>query len=270
MGLKTLYKFMPFRDEGENFFDNFLLRLSSRYALNDPFEVLPSAHSLIKLLRETDLKILDSLSDTEIQDTLLYKSALKIEPTQKGIKIFDKTGLISLTETKRNLLMWSHYADSHRGFVVEFDIKHNFFNRKKQNNNYDGKIHRVLYDRERPQHVNEFKEWFIYKSDEWIYEKEHRFLYPLSECDICKKDKKNINPKDTNEKIYENSYLCFLRTPKDAIVSITLGSHVSEKNEKLIIESIKKDAELNHIKIYKSRICKIRYELIFDELCLQP
>lgn len=38
-----------------------------------------------------------------------------------------KYGILCLAEAPDNLLMWAHYADCHRGFVVQFDDTHPFF-----------------------------------------------------------------------------------------------------------------------------------------------
>jgi hypothetical protein len=35
----------------------------------------------------------------------------------------NKTGILSLTSTKNNILLWSHYANGHKGSVVGFDSK---------------------------------------------------------------------------------------------------------------------------------------------------
>ena len=37
-------------------------------------------------------------------------------------------GVLSLSRTNDSLLMWAHYADSHRGFVLGLDETHPFFN----------------------------------------------------------------------------------------------------------------------------------------------
>ena len=34
----------------------------------------------------------------------------------------DNVGICSLTKDPLNLLMWAHYAQHHKGFVVEFEI----------------------------------------------------------------------------------------------------------------------------------------------------
>ncbi|EPJ44297.1 MAG: hypothetical protein OFPII_35920 [Osedax symbiont Rs1] len=46
---------------------------------------------------------------------------------------FDMYGILSMTERIDNLLMWSHYADSHTGFVIGFDPSHDFFDGTKSN-----------------------------------------------------------------------------------------------------------------------------------------
>lgn len=40
-----------------------------------------------------------------------------------------KSGIFSMSEKNNNILMWSHYADEHKGFCIEFDrgnVKENF------------------------------------------------------------------------------------------------------------------------------------------------
>jgi len=49
--------------------------------------------------------------------------------TRRTLREADRLfGALSLTETPDNLLMWSHYADQHTGFVIEFDENHCIFN----------------------------------------------------------------------------------------------------------------------------------------------
>ncbi len=45
--------------------------------------------------------------------------------------INDTIGILCFTEKNDNLLMWSHYANSHKGFVLEFYPEHQFFDRRK-------------------------------------------------------------------------------------------------------------------------------------------
>ncbi|MFC3681373.1 DUF2971 domain-containing protein [Bacterioplanoides pacificum] len=124
--MNTLYKYMPFRQE---FFDNFLVRCSQRAALNDPFEILPGLNYLIecefgiapqpsgrwgKTREEMRVNLSGDVSD-HVRTLMPFTNELK------------NIGIISLTETRDNLLMWSHYGDNHRGLVIEYNINHPFF-----------------------------------------------------------------------------------------------------------------------------------------------
>lgn len=163
---------MPLRKE---FFDNFLIRGSQKYALNDPFELRPSSNEGEKLLTESSY--------------------------------FDYA-VISLSETNNNLLMWSHYADQHKGIIIELNLDHKLFSDyssfpvTKYDENLDaevldieeierrdeinaGKVQRVRYNALRPSYTefDNILEHFLVKSDEWIYEKEHRIILPLVTAD---------------------------------------------------------------------------------------
>lgn len=83
-------------------------------------------------------------------------------------------GIFSLTSKKDNLLMWSHYANSHRGFCVGFDKFHLW-------NLIGGMLGPVMYQSEFPT-VGLFDEnsmaltnLIMTKSPEWEYEDEYRF-----------------------------------------------------------------------------------------------
>lgn len=173
--IRKLYKYASPHPQ---IFDNLLIRASQRYSLNDPFELRPSSEN-----------ILEKLSNVEVSIGHEY------EPS------YDDYGIISFTETYNNLLMWAHYANEHKGIVIEFDItKINF--KKYQSypifdNNEDdemfssenpiidelkeGEVQRVLYNHNRPNEHNyeSILEHFLIKSDEWMYEKEHRAILPL-------------------------------------------------------------------------------------------
>lgn len=259
----TLYKFMPARKE---FFENFLLRASSRNSLNDPFEIMPSTISFAKFLHSIgETRWGHSIRD--IETTMKEKKINGIKQYGK-IDLFDRTGIISLTETKRNLLMWSHYADSHKGMVVEFDMNHVFFHSPIDGNNFEGLVHRVRYDRDRPDNVKSWYEWFIYKSDEWIYEKEHRLLVPLSHCSVCfdglPDAGKIIDARSIND-CYKDKYLCMFKIPESALVSVTFGVEMSPKVKSEITQAINMNSDLSHLRIYQAVTHPDRYDFEFSE-----
>lgn len=163
--MNKIYKYMKFRSD---FFKHPTLRLSQRCALNDPFELSPDQDTLDKILE-------DSHREDFFQQIVEYAS-------DEG---FDDTGIISFTESYNNLLMWSHYADEHKGVVVEFDHKklNDHFN---QALGQSSSLERVLYNRERHEilpHATSPKRNLLTKSDDWIYEKEHRIITNISNAD---------------------------------------------------------------------------------------
>ncbi|MAE36043.1 MAG: hypothetical protein CMH97_12605, partial [Oceanospirillaceae bacterium] len=175
-----LFKYMPYRKE---FFENFYLRCTPRSALNDPFELRPSNQYMgdhtWDLLAQREMK-----PETEVSEELFDFNSVFLE------KAFNTMGIVSFSETNDNLLMWSHYADNHRGIVVNFDTSHEFF---KKDGGKSRELGRVHYRKDRmkalPQrlkngfHMTDSTRIYFEKSDEWIYEKEHRLINDLYAVD---------------------------------------------------------------------------------------
>ncbi|PSU67299.1 hypothetical protein C9J22_20020 [Photobacterium phosphoreum] len=232
--IKRIYKYMPLR---EAFFDNFLLRVSGRDALNDPFEFFPS-----------ELILSDSLSDMYTQEEL-------------DDFVFSKYGVISFTETRDNLLMWSHYGDNHKGFAVEFDYEHTFFHTtySSESNDIEGSIHRVLYRKERFHELeNEdgsaILELFFHKSDEWEYEKEHRLLASFKKT----KSSKTLDIPNLKEEMF------FCQVPENAILSITFGCKADCKVIERLKDTLSKNPSCKHIKLCKAVASGTDYKLEFN------
>jgi hypothetical protein len=79
---------------------NLNIRFTQASALNDPFEAVP----LIKY-----------------EGDFYYENipGLAARTGRAVIQMLDFTiGILSLSRTKENLLLWSHYADSHKGPVL--------------------------------------------------------------------------------------------------------------------------------------------------------
>jgi len=113
------------------------------------------------------------LSAEEIQKEILSR-----------IQTIDSTyGILSLTKTNKNLLMWAHYADDHRGAVVELEFDDEFLYQDDPNRKFASA---VKYSRERARiPINEdiLMEHFFVKSPEWKYEEEIRVIRRLEHAD---------------------------------------------------------------------------------------
>ncbi|MEZ8384971.1 DUF2971 domain-containing protein [Vibrio splendidus] len=282
--LRTIYKYLPPR---EDFFDNFLLRASNKDSLNDPFEMNPSINCLEDICLKEPYGIFRPCNSDDLNQFL---ESIPIEERWESIgHVFCRgLGIISLTETKDNLLMWSHYAQEHRGIVVEFDFHHPFFSesyRTLMSPNL-GRASRVLYRKERLSKLNndDFMEIFFHKSDEWDYEKEVRLLLPFEKSDETLVFKNGL---DTVQHIaeYYNESLCkmmvkasslsdyfdepnfmfMFKVPKDAIKSVTFGLHVEDSFKDTIRQKIANDNDLN-VKLYQASADFYDYRLKFNAI----
>lgn len=136
-------------------------------------------------------------------------------------------GVISLSETPDNLLMWSHYAKDHKGISVEFNIDlqapFSLFNIPYLHTASDMRFGKVNYRKEReyPSAFNSSEvsvvaeHYYLTKSEEWSYEKEHRFIVPFTMA---------------------NKILVDLNAPKAMITLSDLGINVTQTSKEGIID----------------------------------
>jgi len=197
--LIQLFKYMS---EPRSIFEEGFIRLSQPSVLNDPFEASFCPKSLDELANYFD----DSTSwDLEFgQLTFSQYVALRLH----------HIGVISFTENKENLLMWAHYANEHQGIVAGIayipqvgSIFENLFRADSLINsswgqewsNFDGVPKSVSYRKGLRYRNDKFDydysniaaeggdrilyEVFLQKSDEWIYEQEHRVILRLEQAD---------------------------------------------------------------------------------------
>lgn len=160
--------------------------------------------------------------------------------------LLDSIKVGCLTTKKDNTLMWSHYADKHRGICIEYDIgkiyeKDNLIINKV---NYNMPIitNKSIADNEilEIDNINRLIELFSLKSNEWKYEKEYRILYYDKER---KKDGILID--------------C-------PIKSICFGTETSEDDKNLIYEIVKNkkgnQIEFKEAKFKQDKLFEINIE----------
>lgn len=240
------YKFVSF--DRKDILQNGLIRFSPIGSFNDPFELEPSVTPLSRKFIEYASK----LSETEIHKINFTKEDIEYSLEraheidnykEKYRNEIGKYGVLSLSSNNKinqllavcipekkdprtNILMWSHYADSHQGFVIEFraDFIENI------------KLKKVQYSDERKYLTYEdiieskFDDVFYKKSMEWAYEKEYRAILPL----------------DRAEEVKNGTYHLF-KINKGSINSITFGCAMSKKNKAAIVEIINNDNEFKNV-----------------------
>ncbi|WP_444906683.1 DUF2971 domain-containing protein [Microbulbifer sp. SSSA008] len=162
---RPLYKYMAW-DPSHEFFLSPKLRFTQPGVFNDPFEGQKSSASMLKILEMHN----ENGAITE-QIGHLKKNGINL--------VYDDIGVLCLTTKPDNLLMWSHYAQNHEGFVLELDITHPFFNQKIKKHgsenicSYTGTPLKVQYrtDRYEGSWTNDSTHnALLVKSVEWSYE----------------------------------------------------------------------------------------------------
>lgn len=142
-----LYHFLK-EEHGLQAVENQRLKVSSLNDLNDPFELFS----------------IDLSSSREFRDSMrVYKTYLA-----------DKVFLICLSKSWRSPLLWSHYADRHKGMALEFDVPDRFIEHIKYQKR------RIKFDEIKlANREDTTKKLLTTKYVEWAYEDEARIIIPF-------------------------------------------------------------------------------------------
>lgn len=247
-----VYKFTRIR---EDFFENRLLKFTTRWHLNDPFEVRPSFSQHAAYVHRVNGygSSVDAVIEEMERNQFLNLMGISFQD-------FDMYGILSLTETNINLLMWSHYADNHNGIAIGFDSSHDFFDATKSSkenirnsaNDYIGLLKNVRYSASRKMKSDNLNEMFFLKSNDWWTEREVRFVLPAAEA-----DKIELNDRGHNF-LYE--------VPSDAIISITFGLRVSKDEVQRIMKKMHDLRCYNHVEFYQAKMSNETYDLIIEPI----
>lgn len=266
-----------------------LIRFSQPSAFNDPFEFLPNIDSLDTPGNVTELfkqtmerefsKEYDALDDfyksqvTRESFRALMQSYILVAEQQSGsilsqlaghaqTKIHEvssqKMGVLCLSERHDDLLMWAHYADCHKGFVIEFDSDSPFFHQRRSEKDELRCLQAVLYRKERPAITlsdTNMSELFLTKSEHWAYEKEWRMIVALSDAD-------KVMPNGSED-------ICLFEFPADAIKSVFVGARMKDDVAAALIENISNDSALRHLSVFKAKVHSVNYDLVFEPVSVE-
>ena len=183
---------------------------------NDPFD----CDYLIKI----------TSNDIEEKDKLSLK--LKIQDIIN--KINSTYRIACLCEDNDSILMWSHYADNHKGICVEYDFE-------RLIDTFKPDLFPIIYTENRTIYTQDdiccysltFQRHVFFKSDIWSYEKEWRIL----------------KPKKNEEEIFKKIILM----PK----AIYIGYKMPEENKKKLITL----CENNNLECWQMQLDENEYKL---------
>jgi hypothetical protein len=261
--------------------ENNQLYFTGAHDFNDPFDCRVRGH--FKGTKEQMIKYFkENADDYSENDVTLINSepgdiiVVNEFETEVILDVIKLPLTCCFTEDAKNVLMWSHYANHHKGICLRFKVEENqdssegkyLFNL----NSVPMQMYQVRYNRTKdyPECVNFLDEthgeqvanFLITKLKCWCYEKEHRIILYDDATNIHKFDKKDLesiifgcrikceNAKKIR-KIIEDNYL-------QEGYNVKFCKAVLDIDEINIIEIDNIDSYLSSLKDYESLINKFR------------
>lgn len=252
------YKYLPFNEGSLKVITEGTVKFTCPLEFNDPFDCQPVAY-IDKQVRKKDYfkwaeRQMSHLSPAKrvLEINRLYRRLSNGVLSGDILNINLKSmGVLSLSRTCNDILMWSHYAEHHKGFVVGFHYK------DFDSPSYDKGIahilpHKVDYNDKRPvfdfTKTHEFINCLLVKSPQWEYEQEERAFTFNKTSDTHKYDKQNrLYCVIAGAKIEPEN----LNLLKDAVLNASneLGREIKFKQAKLSDKSFSID--INDVKLKK-------------------
>ena len=237
---KELFKYTSFNEYSEDVFKNSQMWFPSPYEFNDPFEF-----QIADKGRYTEDDIFDYLVKAGMseEDARKLSAQYASKPTDldKFIenakrKVFEKYGILCLSKIRSNILMWSHYAKNHTGYVLGFDMSRDIdFYMMPFKVAYQEEYPAIAYLKEKEKVVESSVKT---KFKQWDYEQEVRIL-------------------KSSHGLHEFK--------KDALRSITFGCKTKRCDEENV-RAWSLNYGYDHIKFYKTELSKTAYKVIVSEI----
>lgn len=163
-----------------------------------------------------------------------------------------RIGILSLSEVPDSVLMWSHYAAQHRGFIVGFDEGHQFFNRRRGPQDEFFHLRRVEY---RPAKAfadlteMDGAQILLAKSPDWSYEQEWRMLMPV--------DMVTRSIGSADEPIH------LVEVPASAVHSVIVGARIADSARRELMAVLSRP-EYDDVSVHAARLDNRLAQVIFD------
>ncbi|MDD3593841.1 MAG: DUF2971 domain-containing protein [Candidatus Gastranaerophilales bacterium] len=265
--LENLYKYCDTK-AAKAILLNSTIRFSHPSFFNDPYDAVPP-HDVINGDEKLSKDFLNELANNNtVMNSFSQNNLVKIKQeikegtysdlnkAKKNItyeclsKIYESMGILCLSEKKDNILMWSHYADSHKGLVIAFNSNSYLFRSAIRVNYVKSRIsldpNQIFSNINNP-NDNTCKKaldvFFSTKYIDWQYENELRII-------------KDIKSKCSDEPINEFD-----------IIGVYLGCNMNILDEIFFINIIK--TKFPSIKIYKAYTVINSFSLNFYEIACE-
>ncbi|MFH2108077.1 MAG: DUF2971 domain-containing protein [Chrysiogenia bacterium] len=253
-----IYKYLP--PSRIDVLEDSRIRFTQPAALNDPFETFPCFLEFGPwLLDKVHQQSIDKFGMKDAKNTLLQRQTLVVQTLLDIPKILSKHFVIlSLSKIRDNSLMWSHYSDSHRGFVIGFDSSSAFFS-PGTGKAKDG-LKMVRYSNDRylvPKNgfhslddLNLRKanaKLFFTKGSYWRYEREMRILAHPDSADVVLPDPKGYD-------------IRLFNFPEESVKEVIIGFRMTEPDPRRVFNLVR--SKFSHATIGKALPHESRFALI--------
>ncbi len=269
-----------------------MIRFTPPQSFNDPFEMLPYLEQLFdegRLAEVLESSVCDSNFADSVRaawrknflfdaatDEQLNTSAKALFPhlkpivksivscfadgalphVQSGMRAgLRNLGILCLSESFDNLLMWGHYTMNHKGIVIEFNPHHSFFHQQRTEEDDLRYLRKVKYSESRPLLTLSdlsFEDMCLTKSLEWKYEQEWRMMVSLADAENVL----NINDEDIH----------LFRVPRQCITGVILGCRVTAEYRKQIVSTLNSHSDYAHVALWEAMLDEHDFSLRFKKV----
>jgi hypothetical protein len=234
---QSLFKFSKISEYTYSSLINKAVFLSKAIDLNDPFELDIDFDITLSKQEKTALGLKEPLDNKEL-DEILNNAKNKLN------EMLDRNRILSLSSNPYELLMWSHYADEHKGICIEYDRKSCCLLKDKHH------CQKVIYPHNEQktkikliplvfayEEVKELFDTIIFarKASNWKYENEWRLVL---------EDSDNIGVQLLHDSVKIKSITFGLRTPSHHKIAMFTLINKFYDNEVLFYQSIKSSSDL--------------------------
>lgn len=276
---EVLYKYLP--PDRIDVLESGKIRFTQPTVFNDPFESSPvfrdfASREQMEKASKADAKetgmpeeergrIIESMFSSPRRETYFpLLTQVIIAALSRGV------GILSLSESADNLLMWAHYAQSHEGMVIGFRTASPFLTRQDSHQNAMHDLRPVEYCQTRPI-LEELTfmstvHMFFTKGDVWSYEKEWRMYTAMPEEDTAGLLAAMIKFIAQNHELpmLPQCPVRLFDFPPDAVASIILGSRANAETEQSVRDVISK--KYPTAELLRARTSASRFELEVGQL----
>jgi len=256
---KHLYKFEKLNVQTLRNLKNAQIYFNTPASFNDPFDcsvleasIILSDSDVVELfkryLRDNNILVdyeINSIKDIPRKNVDQIHAAFEKNLKDRQNEFLNKTGCTCFSEVNDHILLWSHYADGHKGLCLEFDTSFPVFAKVKDvkySQNFPSIDPIKMLFGSNDEITEEWKKPLCNKYECWSYEKEWRLFH-----------------KEPN---IEYGY------PVEALKSVYFGLSVNHADLEIVcLTLLGQSKDIKFYRVYKD---KSKYSLFFEEFIYTP